>query len=339
MNHSCHLAIGIDIAKDTLAVCAQSMTETPLLAPMRYETSNTSEGHHRLLTWIAVHNVAPSQTHVVMEATNVYWELCALTLVNAGYVVSVVNPTQTSHFAKSILMRGKTDRMDAELLARYAAEKQPRPWTPPSAALEELQALVQRREALIHMRSEERSRMHALEHRAHPQLKILKQITEHITFLNTQIEHAEDDSRELLRRDPVWANNLALLQSVQGIGIVTATALISHVFAVRIPDTPRQLTAYAGLAPAPNQSGTSLRGRTKISKIGDPYLRKILYMASLTAVKHNPRLRDFYQRLIAHNKPKKLALLAVARKLLITAYALIVSQQAYDPEYVRTKVA
>lgn len=339
MNHPCQLAIGVDIAKDTLAVHARSMTEKPLASNVRSEFANTSEGLLLLLPWLASHDVGPSQTHVVMESTNVYWELCALTLTRAGYVVSVVNPKQTAHFAKGELMRGKTDRMDAQLLAQYAAEKLPRPWTPPSTALEELHVLTQRRDALIHMRSEEKCRLDTLEHRAYPHKKVHKQIADHIAYMNKQIERIEADSKDLLRSDPVWSKNLELLQTIQGVGVVTATTLIAHVFARKMPDTPRQLTAYVGLAPAPHESGKTIRKRPGISKIGDPYLRKLLYMAALTAVKHNAHLRTFYCRLIAKGKAPKLALIAVARKLLIIAYAIIASQQPYNPEYIRPTAA
>jgi transposase len=277
--------------------------------------------------------VPAAQTLVVMEATSTYWMQLATAVHTAGYIVSVVNPKQAHDFAKAVLQHAKTDPLDAKMLVQLAIKLVPARWTPPPAISVQLQQRLAWRDSLIHLRTQIQNQHHALLHEAVVVEAVVARQTALIADLTAQIAAVERELRGLLDRDDEWAASIVRLQSIPGVGLITAAWLIVATANFTACASVAAAMAYLGIAPHPWQSGSSVRGRPHIGHSGNARVRQALYMAAVSAVRCNPILRTFYARLKAAGKPAKVALCAVARKLLHLAWAIVTKQQSFDPEY------
>ncbi len=257
----------------------------------------------------------------------------ATTLAQAGFAVAVINPTQAHHVAKALLKRAKTDAVDARTLAQLAATLRPAPWTPPPAIYTELQQRLAQRDALVAMRQQARNQRHALVRLPVVVAAVRERLDALIATLDGQLEAAEGEIAQVIRQDPSWAANAELLLSITGIGLLSAAWLLVATLNFELCPTVGAATAYAGLAPNPRESGTSVRGRPQIGHGGNRRLRTALYLATLSAAQHNPTIKAFHERLKAAGKPKKVARCAAARKLLHLAWAVVRAGQAFDPLY------
>lgn len=272
---------------------------------------------------------------VVMEATGTYWMRLALALHEAGFSVSVINPAQAHHFGRAQLHYAKTDPIDAQLLMHLAAVLQPALWTPPPAVYYALQQSLRQRDDVIAIRTQEKNRWHALRHQPTITAPVAARLRDHITFLDHQIAELDREIVDLLKADPAWAQAAQRLQTIPGVGVITTAWILTATLNFSLCETPEQATAYAGLAPHPRQSGTSLKSHRSLGFGGHSRLRSALYMAALPASRYNPIIREFYICLVTRGKPKKVALCAAARKLLHMAWALVTRQRNFDPNFGR----
>jgi transposase len=270
---------------------------------------------------------------VVLEATGTYWMRLANRLYQAGFAVSVINPVQAYHYARAWLQRAKTDELDAHLLASLAYQMQPDLWTPDPEVYEQLEQRLEERESLLHIRQQLRNQLHALRHRPTIIASVEARKHELLAAVQAQIDTIEHEIKTLMRQEHAWSITAQLLQDIQGIGMVTAAWLLVATHNFTTCSSPEQLVAYAGLAPYPRESGTSVRHRGQIGHAGHARLRHALYMATLSATRHNPAVKTFYDRLRAKGKPMKVARCAAARKLIHIAWAVAVKQTPYDPHY------
>jgi transposase len=277
----------------------------------------------------------PAHALVVMEATGSYWISLATRLVHEGFQVSVINPSQAHHFAKALLKRAKTDAIDAQTLAQLAMILQPEPWMPPPQIYYELQQRLAQRDDLLNLRQQVRNQLHAL--MQHP--KVIEPVRLRMECLlstfQLQIDEIEVEITAALNQDSAWAAAAERLQSIQGVGWVTAAWTLVTTLNFTTCDSVESLTAYAGLAPMPRQSGSSVWHRPSIGHSGNGRLRTAYYMATLTAARFNPAIKTFYSRLIAAGKPEKVARCAAARKLLHIAWAVVKKDQPFDPNYAK----
>lgn len=324
------LYVGIDIAAETASVAWRTSTG-PLTRAITI--GQTESGYASLISQLGNTAVAAAQTLVVVEATGSYWISLALRLHEAGYRVSVINPAQAHHYAKAHLQRGKTDALDAQMLADLAARLQPAPWTPPPAVYTELQQRLAQRDDLVGIRTQVRNQRHALRQLPHVVEAVQQRHTELLQILDRQIEALEAELTDLLKSDDEWAAAARRLMTIKGVGLITASWLIVATLNFSLCDSASQATAYAGLAPYPRQSGKSLNAPAKIGHSGHGRLRTALYMATISGVTTNPVLKTFYERLVAAGKLKKVARIAVARKLLHIAWAVVTKHRSFDPNY------
>ena len=270
---------------------------------------------------------------IVLEATGTYWLKLAITLVQAGFTVSVINPAQAHDFAKALLKRAKTDAIDAQTLAQLAERLQPAPWNPPPAIAMDLEQRLQERETLLKRRPQVRNQLHALTQNPWVVPSVQHRMETLIHTLTDQVVEVEVEIAQVLGQDTAWAQTAAKLQSISGIGLLTATHLLVTTLNFTEPLTAAQTAAYAGLVPYPRRSGTSVRGRPNIGQTGNARLRRALYLATLSAAQCNPIIKAFYDRLRAAGKPMKVARCAAARKLLHLAFAIAKGNQPFDPLY------
>jgi len=326
------LFVGVDIAATTAAV---SIQRAGAPASRSFTIDQTPEGHTKLMHQLQATGHVPSRILVVMEATGSYWISLATHLVHEGFVVSVINPAQAHYFAKALLKRAKTDAIDAQTLAQLAMVLQPEPWRPPPPIYHALQQRLAQRDDLLNLRQQVDNQLHAL--RQHPEVipEVRARMEHLLVIFETQLAEVEAEITAALRQDSAWAAAAQRLQSIIGVGWVTAAWTLVSTLNFTTCDTVEALTAYAGLAPMPRQSGTSVWYRPAIGHTGNSRLRTALYMATLSAVQHNPIIKTFYGRLRAAGKPEKVARCAAARKLLHIAWALVKKDQAFDPHYAR----
>jgi transposase len=316
--------LGIDVAKAKLDVALWHANKLK-----HKSVPNTPAGYAQLLAWLERQGVA--QIHACLEATGTYGEAVAQALHAAGHGVSVINPARLKAYAQSTLTRTKTDRVDAGLLARFCATHELPLWSPPAPEVQVLQALVRRLETLREMRQQEANRLASGV--ASPAVRtslesMLHSLDAEITKLAQQIDEHLDQHPELKQhRD--------LLATIPGIGRWTAIRLLAEVPRWGAYRSARQLAAQAGLTPHQRQSGSSVRGRPRLSKTGAARLRQILYFPAVVAVRHNPLIAPWASHLRAQGKHKMVVIGAVMRKLLHLAYGVLKSGQPFDPAYRR----
>src|SRR5215210_7127189 len=302
--HQGGVRVGIDVSKRTLDVCLLPEGE-PFVLP------NDQQGVDELLSRL---EDSPPEL-VVLEATGRYERLAATSIAAAGIPVAVVNPRQARDFAKAIGRLAKTDRIDAFVLARFAEAVRPEPKAPPKTEALEFQAIVARRRQLIQMMTAEKNRLGAATSR-----KVRSRLEAHIRWLEKELARIDQDLDEAIADSPTFKESETLLRSVPGVGPVLCRTLLAE-----LPElgslSPRELSALVGVAPINRDSGT-LRGRRSVWG-GRARVREALYMAALVATRYTPAIKEFYGRLVASGKPKKVALVACMRKLLTILNAMI----------------
>lgn len=301
--------VGVDVSKDHVDVVA-------LPSGQRWRASRDDAG----LSAIATALVPLGPAGVVVEATGGYEVAVVTALALAALPVAVVNPRQVRDFAKGLQRLAKTDAIDAGVLARFGAVTQPAPRPLDDAATLDLTALVQRRRQLVEMLVAEKNRL-SLARRP-----VQRRLRSHITWLERELADAEADIATQIRQSPVWRETEQLLRSVPGIGPGTSSLLITQ-----LPElgaaSPRELAALVGVAPFNADSGR-WRGQRHIWG-GRAAVRTGLYMAAVTAIRWNPVLRAFYDRLRTAGKPFKVAIVAVIRKLLTILNAILRTQRPW----------
>ena len=303
------VAVGIDVAKAQVDVAVQPTGDT-------WRGPRSQGGLRRLRSWLA----ARRPTRSVLEATGGYERAVVAGL--AGLPVVVVNPRQTRDFARALGSLAKTDRIDAGVLARFAATVQPPLRPQPSKAERRLQTLGRRRHQLVKARVTEQQQRHHLEPEE------LAGSDAFLAVVTRLIQQADRDLAAVVQADPTLRPRAAWLQSIPGIGPVTAATLLAE-----RPElgscSRQQVAALVGVAPFNRDSG-AWRGRRSIWG-GRARVRAALYMAALTATRVNPTLQACYQRLIAAGKPPKVELTAGMRKLLVLCNTLCQKQTMWDP--------
>ncbi|MEQ8673998.1 MAG: IS110 family transposase [Aggregatilineales bacterium] len=321
--------VGIDIALNSATVAWQESDKSSVTV---IEIAQSRDGYQHLL-----HNLkqlAPvSQIQIVMEATSTYWMDLAYVLYDAGFQVSVVNPSQPKYFAQMRLQRAKTDAIDAVMLMDYAQSQQPDLWTPPPAICEQLRQYLTYRQQLIEMQTQVRNQHHALKQNPNADTGILARMTHRLSALSAEIKQLAKDIDHLLHTDHDWAVAVDCLMSIPGISTISTAWLLVATHGFERCDTPEQAVAFAGLAPHPQQSGSSKNSYRSIGGSGHQALRNTLYMASAPASRFNPILKPYYEKLLARGKAKKVARCAVARKLIHIAWACVTKQRLFDPNF------
>lgn len=311
--------LGIDIAKAKFNVTLR----WPDGRRRRKAFANTPTGCAELLAWLTRYDA--HLVHAALEATGTYGELVATTLVDAGHRVSLLNPAIIHHYAKSRLVRAKTDAVDADLLADYTAKEGPPAWTPLPREVRELQALVRRLEALLDMQTDERNRQQAgalTPAVADSIAAVLTQLEAHIASVRRQIQAHIDQHPDLRAQRE-------LLTTIPGIGDTTAALLLAELFHKAFRSA-RQAAAFAGVVPRPHDSGTHV-GRRVMSKLGPGRVRKALYFPAIAAIRFNPSLQPLTRRLRGAGKPPMLIIGAAMRKLIHLAFGVLKSGRGYDP--------
>jgi transposase len=308
--------IGVDISKDTFDVWNAVFGHHCL--------ENNKSGFRDFLKLIG------KQSWCVMESTGSYHHQLALFLYNKGIAVSVVNPLVIKRFIQMKLQHSKTDKSDAKMIALYAMEQPLKPWSPEPEYIEQCKVINSTVSMYFKQCTALKNKLHSLESRGVKGI-VLQSIKRQVKHLQKEIVILEQQVKTLIKEHE--KEMLTNITSISGIGQKTAMLLISNTYAFRTFENYKQVSAYFGLAPVERQSGSSIRGKSRISKKGNPIVRNHLFLCSFTACEHNPQCKRLYQRIVAKGKSKKLALIAVSNKLLKQAFAIAKSGIPYDPNY------
>lgn len=268
-----------------------------------------------------------NKVHICMEATGIYHcGLCEYLQEHSDHIVSAVNPVQTKSFSKSHLLRTKNDKADSMMLAQYAFFLKPKASIKLPENIKKLRTLVRYQDTLLNSRTQEINRLKScLDKNIH------RMIQKSIDFIEKQIEEITAAIKEMIKEDEFLSTNIKLLKTVDGIGDKAAWVILSEIKTDSLENiSPKAQAAHAGLSPREFSSGSSVRGRTHISKTGNSNLRKVLYLPALGCLKHENHFTPFYKRLIKNGKSHRQAQIAVMRKMLCIASAVLKNQTPFD---------
>lgn len=310
--------VGVDISKKSFHIAVLAGEKR-----LNKVFENSPAGHQDLQSWLLKKGVSQSDSQVCMEATSTYYEALALALADAGWRVSVVNPLRIKAFAESQLMRQKTDKADAQTIALFCAQQEPPLWSPPALEVRELQRLLARLEAVQGMRVQELNRLYEAQGIARESVeRLLATLNEELCLLKKQIDDHID-------RHPGLKAQTGLLKTIPGVGTTLSAYMTAWLPVARLDDV-REAVAFVGLSPKARESGTSLKRKTILCKLGHSRLRKLLYMPAMNAMRFNPAATALATRLREAGKPGKLILGAIMRKLVHWIYGVLKSGQAFN---------
>ena len=316
-----HGILGIDISKAKFDVAL--MVEGKIKKSHLFE--NAQDGFETLSGWLLKQGI--TSVSACMEATGCYGDALATYLYDQGFTVSVVNPAQIKSFSGAQLNRAKTDKADAKLIAQFYHQMCPERWTPPPLHVRELQALVQRLSALMQMERQEHNRMDTATAVVRPSIVTV------LATVKAEIKTVEAMIRDHIDRHPDLKHKSDLLDSIPGIGKATIFRVLAFIGDVQRFDHAKALAAFVGVNPTVHQSGSSVRGKPRLSKKGNSVIRKALYMPAIVARRYNPVIKEFADRLKKAGKPNMLIIGAVMRKLLHIIYGVLKSGMPFDPAW------
>ena len=321
--------LGIDVSKNTLDLCLlrDGVKGRVKTRKLKNDLSATSA----VINWLHKQHCEPVEVHIIMEATGVYHESLAYGLHKAGARVSLANPHRSREFARGMGMLMKNDQVDAYMLACYGALREPVPWTPPPKNVRYLSSLLRRRDALVADRSREKNRLEKCRATDCP-LVISESIESMLQSLSSELAHLDSLIEEHLEQNPELKKDFDLLTSIKSVGFQLGLNMLvilrGHSF-----DTAEQAAAFLGVVPVEKSSGTSVNGKSRLSKIGPPEIRAKLYLASLCGLRFNPAMKAMYERLCQRGKAKMCAIGALMRKLVHWCYGVLKTQRPFSADH------
>ena len=325
---------GIDVAQKELVVTIGRTYEDLCLELFAHRIfENSTKGFASLLKWVDKLCSDPSQVHYVMEATGVYHESFSYFLVDQKRILSIVLPNKISNYMRTLDVKTITDKSCSEAITRFGLERKLDLWQKPHPIYKKLRQLTRERDQLVVERTAAKNQLHAECVEAEPNASTLRRIKQRIAVIIKQIKEIETELRQVINSDSRIKHFVKIISSIKGIGDLTAATILAETNGFELIRNKRQLISYAGLDVKEKLSGTSVRGKAKISKRGNRYLRKAMYMPALSAIKYDERFKMVYHRLVSRNGIKMKACVAVQRRLLELAYTLFKTNQLYDKDY------
>lgn len=324
---------GIDVAQDELVVRLGQLHEDLSIELYGSRTfSNSLKGFASMIEWVEKKGVID---RFVMEATGVYHESLAYFLADAGYRVSIILPNKISNYFRTLEVKTINDCTASEAITRFGLERNLDDWQPPKGIFRKLRQLTRERDQIIETRAMAKNHLHADKSEARPHKPTLNRTKQHIDFLDKQEKQIMAELNELVKQDPEMQKLIILLCSIKGVGFLTAATVLAETNGFDLIRNKKQLVSYAGLDVREKQSGTSVKGKPRISKRGNKYLRRAMHFPALTAIRNDERYKAIYARLISKHGIKMKAAVAVQRKLLELIYTIFKTQKSYDKDFLQ----
>lgn len=328
---------GIDVSQNELVVSLGVLTEDLVQQIYRSRVfTNNTQGIESFVSWVSKHSQNDIPVHYVMEATGIYHEELAYYLAIQGMIVSVVLPNKVSNFFKTLDVKTITDKTASQAIALFGLSRNLETWAPPTDIYRVLRQLTRERSQLIDERTVLKNQLHAEEKRALSHRKSIDRIKTRITLLDNQEKEIIQEITQIVKSDDTVLKLVLLLCSLPGVAILTATTILGETSGFNLIRNKRQITSYAGLDVQEKQSGTSVKGKPRISKKGNKNLRKAMYLPALAAIRKDERFKALFVRLVGKHGVKKKAAVAVQRKLLEMMYTIYKTRKPYDENYLST---
>jgi transposase len=325
---------GIDVAQNELVICLGRMYED--WSPELYASktfANTPKGFISFVQWVKKLSDPTVPVRYAMEATGVYHESLAYYLDEQDLEVSIILPNKISNYARTLDIKTVTDKTASEAITLFGLERKLDTWSRPKGIFKKLKQLTRERGQLVDERTVLKNQLHAEQAGAEPSKKRIERIKKRIVLLNKQEEEIRGELKELIKSDAEMQQLIVLICTLPGVSILTAATVLGETNGFDLIRNKRQLTSYAGLDVREKQSGTSVKGKPRISKKGNRYLRKAMHMPALAAIRHEERFKAVFARLVARHGIKMKAAVAVQRKLLELMYILFKTEKPYEKDY------
>lgn len=324
-------SVGIDIAKLNFTACicrSYSDSKIDLSEVLKFE--NTKQGFNQLLKWVRKQVNVDPQVYFVMEATGIYFEPLAYHLIKLHQCVSVILPNKVKHYAKSLNVKSKTDVIDAGIIARMGAERLLSLWQPPEPIFKDLRDLTRLYTDLKRQRTAFINRLKSLQSGNEPMIFIVESTRSIISKLDKEIKKCTVQIQQLIKKEKWLEDKVEKLQAIKGIGLITIAIILAETQGFRMITNCKQLTSYAGYDIVEKESGTSIKGKTRISKKGNGRIRSALHFPALVASRYNKPLKAVYERINAKRESKMVGATALQRKILILIYTLWKNDTEYQ---------
>lgn len=322
--------VGIDVAQDELVVCLGRIDEDLTKGLYASKTfANKESGFVALTTWVKKMITGPACTRYVMEATGVYHEKLAYYLDGQGFEVSIVLPNKISNYFKTLDIKTITDKTAAEAIAQFGLERQLANWKRPKVIFKRLRQVLRERDQVVEERTLVKNQLHAEQTEAEPNTNTLRRLKKRIALLDRQDQEIKEEVKEMVKKDKEVEQVVHWISTIPGIASLTAAIILAETNGFELVRNRRQLASYAGFDVKEKLSGTSVKGKPRISKKGNKHLRKAMYMPALAAIRHNEQFKTLYKRLVSKHGIKMKGAVAVQRKLLELSYTLYKTKSEY----------
>ena len=327
-------SVGIDIAKDSFTACICQRQTKGLLACTEVKTfKNQKTGFNQLVRWVRKVCLKDVDLVYLMEATGVYYEHLAYHLFGLDQVVHVVLPNTSKHYFSSLNIKTKTDEVDAKVLSQFGAERIHKIWIAPSENLQKIRNLTRYHVQLQEQKTALTNIKHSKEAAFEIQSFILASNKKLIKQIDTQIVKVKLEIEKQVGRDKELKQKVNKLLTIKGIGLMTVVTILAETNGFSQVQNAKQLASFAGYDVVQRESGTSIKGKTRISKKGNRYIRNALYFPAMVACRYNHNLKAVYSRIIQKNSSKMIGQVAIQRKLLLLIYTLWKNDTVYVEDY------
>ena len=330
--------VGIDVAAKDFCACLkirQENGEIEIKGSRKFP--NNPKGFRELESWLKKKCSDENPVYATMEATGVYYESLAYHLHDLGYKVHVLLPNKVKNYFKFLNLKSKTDKLEAQALAELGLIQQLSLWEAPSPVLRQLKGLFRESISLAELNTLVNNRLHAEQAKHAPNKGTIKRLRQQLRLIEKQIKQVKNDMIQLYSKDEKLKQAVDRITQVKGLGIHTVLGIIAETDGFSQIKKKSQLVSYAGYDVIENQSGTSINGKTRISKKGNRHIRRALHFPAITVVKYHEEFKDLYDRVYERTKVKMKGYVAVQRKLLVLIYTLYKNGTAYDPNYFKNR--
>ena len=332
-------SVGIDCSKDKLDVSfgvLDDRFDTHIISTTTFE--NKQGGWKKMMTWVKRLKQSEMELAFVVEATGVYHEQLSVFLYEQGSSISVLLPNKVKNFAKTLSVKTVTDKICAQTIAQFGLEKKLDKWAPPQKIFNQLRQLTRERGQLNDKKTQVLCQLHAEESGAWINKQSVVRMKERIKLIKKQIAQIGGEIREVVKADRELTEKIKRICSIHGIGFLTAVTVLAETDGFNLIRNKKQLVSYAGLDVVEKTSGTSVKGKTRISGKGNKYLRKAMYMPALSAIGKDGKMKQLFVRLVSKHGIKMKAAVAVQRKLLELIYVLWKKNESFDPCFGKKKL-
>jgi len=326
---------GADLSKDDFKVSFQQLFDNQhrkIKSSRKFKNNLT--GFKEFVKWVDKRKVPTVPVRVTLEATGVYYEqLVHFLCVQTDYHISVLLPNTTKAYFKSLNIKSKTDKIDAKVLGQMGIERDLKAWKPISKQMRKLRQLTRFRVHLQESKTMAANRLHALQHSFDPPKEVIKQLKQQIRLLDRQVKHTELQIEELVAMDEALEERIENICQAKGLRLISVASIIAETDGFVLFSSRGQVLSFSGYDIVQNQSGSSINGKTRISKKGNRYIRRALFFPAMTLARFEPRFKQLYDRVYDRTKLRMKAQVAVQRKALVMIYTLFKKNEPFISNY------